>query len=171
MDLEKSIRSLKDYPKKGIIFRDINPLLANKESFQEAIDLMVKGVKDHDFDLIAGVEARGFIVGAAMAAKIGCGFVPIRKTGKLVGDVVKKSYSLEYGEDALEIQRDIFPKGSKILVVDDLLATGGTSTATKALVEEIGGEVVAFSYLIELMDLEGRKLLEPTPVYSVIQYK
>lgn len=170
MDLYQSIRSLKDYPEKGITFRDMNPLLKDPKAFQEALDQMVDKVKDLDFDHIVGVEARGFILGAAMAHELKCGFVPVRKPGKLVAEVIQKSYSLEYGQDSLEIQKDALDPGDKVLIVDDLIATGGTSKASKDLVETLGGQVVAFCYLIELEDLNGRKQVEPTPVYSILQY-
>ncbi|KGF11316.1 adenine phosphoribosyltransferase [Urinicoccus massiliensis] len=170
MDLYQSIRSLKDYPEEGITFRDINPLLKDPKAFQEALDQMVAKVKDIDFDHIVGVEARGFILGAAMAHELKCGFVPVRKPGKLVAEVIQKSYSLEYGQDSLEIQKDALDPGDKVLIVDDLIATGGTSEASKDLVEALGAQVVAFCYLIELKDLDGRKRVEPTPVYSVLQY-
>lgn len=169
MDLRDKIRALVDYPAEGIIFRDITTLLQDKDGFQEAIDQLC-ALRDDEIDLIIGIEARGFIIGAPIAYKKHCGFVPIRKPGKLPSDTISEEYSLEYGTDKIEIHKDAIKKGMKVLIVDDLLATGGTSKAAIKLVERLGAEVVGVDFLIELKDLPGREILKGYDVRSVIQY-
>ncbi len=170
MSLEKYIRDIPDFPKKGILFKDITTLLKSKVAFKEAVDQLAELLKDKSVDYIVAAESRGFIFGAALAYRLNCGFVPVRKPGKLPAETYRHTYSLEYGEDSLEIHRDAFPPGSKILVLDDLLATGGTALASAKLVEELEGEVTAIIFLIELTFLKGRDKLKKYPVFSLIKY-
>src|SRR5699024_8848499 len=144
-------------------------LLRDKEAFPEAIDQLVETAKDKEIDLVVGVEARGFIVGAPVAYKLGCGFVPVRKPGKLPSDKISATYELEYGTDSVEMHSDAIKKGQRVLVVDDLLATGGTSKAVVELIERLGGEVVGLSFLIELVDLHGKDKLEGYEINSIIK--
>lgn len=169
MNLRDKIRALEDYPAKGIIFRDITTLLKDKEGFREAINQLC-ALRNDEVDLIVGIEARGFIIGAPMAYNKNCGFVPIRKPGKLPSETVAKEYSLEYGTDMIEIHKDAIEEGMRVLIVDDLLATGGTSKAAIELVESLGGVVVGVDFLVELEDLPGRELLKGYDVKSVIKY-
>lgn len=170
MNLQDKIRSIVDYPKEGIIYRDITTLLNDRDGFQEAIDRMVDAVGDSDIDLVLGIEARGFIFGSAMAYDMNCGFVPIRKKGKLPSDAYSKTYDLEYGTDTIELHKDGIKPGQKVIVVDDLLATGGTAKATADLVEMAGGVIEGFVFLIELEDLNGRELISDYEVKSIIKY-
>lgn len=170
MDLASKIRPIYDYPIDGIIFRDITTLLKDKAAFKEAIDKMA-GAFYEEVDLIVGVEARGFIIGSAVAYAMGCGFVPVRKPGKLPSEKVSSEYKLEYGTDSVEMHRDAIEKGQRVLIVDDLLATGGTAGAVVNLVEELGGEVVGLNFLIELVDLNAREKLKGYNVKSVIKFK
>ena len=169
MELKDTIRAIDDYPKKGVIFRDITTLLKDKEAFKKAVDEMAEKI-DKDVDKIIGIEARGFIFGAALAYKLEKGFVPVRKPGKLPWDKVSESYELEYGEDSIEIHKDAIEAGEKIVIVDDLLATGGTSKACINLVEKLKGEVSSAIFLVELEDLKGREILSGTRVESIIKY-
>ncbi|MCG9479859.1 MAG: adenine phosphoribosyltransferase [Actinomycetia bacterium] len=171
MDLKKIIRSIPDFPKKGVVFRDITPLLANGEAFRHSVDIMADHYKGVKIDAILGAEARGFVFGAAMAYKMGVGFIPIRKPGKLPFDTCRVSYSLEYGENVLEMHTDAINPGDHVLIVDDLVATGGTAKAKAELVEKMGGAVVGFCFLIELKFLNPRKLLEGYDVFSIIEYE
>jgi adenine phosphoribosyltransferase len=170
INLESFIRSVPDWPKKGILFRDITPLLADPEAFAAAIDALYAGITSADIEYIAAVEARGFIFGAAVARKLGAGFIPIRKKGKLPFKTKSISYDLEYGTDTLEVHSDAFESGAKVLMVDDLLATGGTMAAACKLIEKIGGRIVAISFLIELTELAGRDKLSGYTVKTVISY-
>ncbi len=170
MDIKKIIRDIPDFPKKGIIFKDITTLLNNPKVFKYAIDQMAKLVKDKKVDAIVAMESRGFIFGSALAYKLNCAFVPVRKPGKLPYKTHKVTYSLEYGQDSLEIHQDGFKKGASVLIIDDLLATGGTAKATADLVKKIGGKIQGILFLIELSFLNGRKKLKGYPVYSVIKY-
>ncbi len=171
MDLESSIRSIVDYPAKGIIFRDITTLLKDPEAFREAVDQMVDRVRDLKIDKVVAMEARGFILGAPIAYKLGCGFVPVRKPGKLPYEKVSTSYSLEYGDDSVEMHIDALKEGERVLIVDDLLATGGTTLATINLVEKLGGVVECCLYLIELVDLPGREKIGNYKVESILEFK
>jgi adenine phosphoribosyltransferase len=170
INLERYIRSIPDWPKKGILFRDITPLLADPKAFAAAIDALCTGFTEADIDYVAAVEARGFIFGAAIAEKLDAGFVPIRKRGKLPFKTKSVTYDLEYGTDTLEVHCDAINNGVKVLMVDDLLATGGTMAAACKLIEKIGGQIVGISFLIELTELAGRSKLSEYNVKAVISY-
>ncbi|MEA3560654.1 MAG: adenine phosphoribosyltransferase [Candidatus Omnitrophota bacterium] len=169
-DLEKSIRNIPDFPKKGILFRDITTLLKNKEYFKVAIDKLAARYVDENIDSLLAVEARGFIIAAALAYKLGCGFIPVRKKGKLPAETYQANYELEYGLDTLEVHQDAVNPRDRVLIVDDLLATGGTARAVIDLVNKLQGEIVELCFLIELTDLKGREKLKDYPVFSLIKY-
>lgn len=171
MDLKQKIRSIKDFPKKGIVFRDITTLLRDGEAFRYSVDKMVEYCKGKKIDAVLGAEARGFIYGAAVAYKLGIGFIPVRKAGKLPYKTYQITYDLEYGQNILEIHVDAIKEGDKILIVDDLVATGGTAKAKADLVEEMGGEVVGLCFLIELGFLNPRKALKGYDIFSLIKYE
>jgi adenine phosphoribosyltransferase len=168
--LKQYVRDVPDYPQKGIIFRDITPLLGEKNIFREVVELMSSAWAANPPDLVAAIEARGFIPGAAIAVKLGAGFVPIRKTGKLPWMTVMESYELEYGTDQLEVHSDAVQPGQKVLIVDDVLATGGTASAAVRLMRKLGADVVGVQVLIELGYLEGRKRLTDVRLVSEIVY-
>ena len=168
--IEKLIRSVKDFPEKGVIFRDITTALKDKEGLEIVIKDFTVRYKDKGIDYVVGADARGFIFGAAIAYNIGAGFVPARKPGKLPAEVESVEYSLEYGKNSIEIHKDAFGKGSKILIVDDLLATGGTAKAMAQLVEKLEAEVYELAFMIELSDLGGRDFLKGYEVYSQLKY-
>lgn len=170
MDLKKYIADIPDFPEPGIIFRDVTPLLANKEAYKESIDRIVEFVKEKKVDIVAGPEARGFLFGCPVAVELGCGFVPVRKPGKLPREVISKKYELEYGHNEIQMHSDSIQPGQNVLVVDDLLATGGTVDAAISLIEQMGGNVVGVAFLIELEALNGKKLLNKYDVYSVLKY-
>jgi len=170
MDLAAYIRSVPDFPKPGILFRDITTLLKVPKAFREAVDRLAELAEEAFPELIVAVESRGFILGGAVAYKLGCGFVPARKPGKLPAEALREEYALEYGTDALEIHKDAVPRGAKVVVLDDLLATGGTAAATCRLVERLGGKVMRVVFLIELTDLKGRERLSKWDVVSIIKY-
>jgi adenine phosphoribosyltransferase len=169
IDLKKTIRDIPDFPKKGIIFKDITTLLKEAKAFKEAVDLIVEEYKDKKIDTVVSVEARGFFFGAAVAYKLGVGLVPVRKKGKLPYETSKVTYELEYGTDTLEIHKDAVKKGDRILVVDDLLATGGTVKAVAGLVEDMGGVVAGIAFVIELLPLKGREKLKGYNITSLIR--
>jgi adenine phosphoribosyltransferase len=169
--IEDYMTSIPDYPQPGIIFRDITSVLENGEGLKLAIDEMDKLLDGVDFDLIAGAESRGFIFGAPLAYMHGKGFVPVRKKGKLPRETVEMSYDLEYGSATIEIHKDSIKPGDKVVLVDDLIATGGTIEAAAKLVEQLGGEVVKMIFLIELTDLKGRERLDKYDVASIITYE
>ncbi|MFW6022871.1 MAG: adenine phosphoribosyltransferase [Halanaerobiaceae bacterium] len=169
MKLMDVIREIHDFPKEGIVFKDITTLLKNGDAFREAIELMCDHYKDHQVDYIVGVEARGFIVGAPMALAMGKGFIPVRKPGKLPGDTILRSYDLEYGSNAVEIHSDAFEPGDKILIIDDLLATGGTVAASAELIEELGGDIQGIGFLLELSFLNGRDKLKGYDVFTLLK--
>ena len=169
-DLSKFIRTIPDYPKPGIMFKDITPLLTNAPVFNAVIEVYANHYKNEAVDIIAGPEARGFIFASALAYRMGAGFAPIRKKGKLPGPIYQVTYDLEYGDDTLTIHQDAFPKGSRVLLCDDLLATGGTLAATIELVEKLGGDIVGIALLIELTELNGRAKLGNLPIFSVFEF-
>lgn len=170
IDLRDHIRAVPDFPKPGILFRDITPLLQDPAAFRLCLERLCRPWQTLEPDVIAGIEARGFIFGAAMAVQLGVPFVPIRKPGKLPWKTRKVSYSLEYGNDAVEIHEDAIRPGARVLLVDDLLATGGTMAAAVSLVSELGGEVVEALFVVELTELGGRGRLPGVPVRSIITY-
>lgn len=169
--LKSFIRDVPGFPKEGIIFKDITPLLRDKDKFKKAVDLIADKFKGKKIDFILSVESRGFIFGAAVGYKLGVGLVPIRKKGKLPYETYAVTYDLEYGKDTLEVHRDAFRKGDRVLIVDDLLATGGTSKAVVELVKRMGGKVVGLAFLIELTALKGREKLRGYPIVSLIKDK
>jgi adenine phosphoribosyltransferase len=169
-DLKQYIRDIPGFPKEGIVFHDITPLLQNAKAYEAAVDEMAKLLKGKEIDYLVGIEARGFIFASALAMKLGTGLVIVRKPGKLPYVTINASYNLEYGSDSLEVHRDAIHEGSKVVLVDDLLATGGTAAAAGELIEQLGGEVLGYCFLVELLELEGKKLLDPHPVWSILQY-
>jgi adenine phosphoribosyltransferase len=169
-DLKNIIRDIPDFPKKGIIFKDITTLLADANSFQKMVDLLSHRYVGQKIDKVVGVEARGFIVGAALAYKLGAGIVLVRKPGKLPSETFKKTYDLEYGTDTLEIHTDAIKKGEKILIADDLLATGGTMAAVVDLVNSMGGDIVECCFMAELGFLQGRSKLPAGKVFSLLKF-
>ena len=170
-DLRGYIRDIPDWPKKGILFRDITTLLSDPQAFRAALDALCADFADAGIEYVAAVEARGFIFGAAVAGKLGAGFIPIRKKGKLPGQTESITYDLEYGTDTLEIHSDALKGRAKVLMVDDLLATGGTMAGACRLVEKIGGVVVGVAFLVELVPLGGREKLTDYKVKSIISYE
>lgn len=162
--LKRLIRTIPDYPKPGIMFRDVTTLLRDANGFEEAIIALAKPFEGQNVDAVAGIEARGFILGGAVADRLGCGFIPIRKKGKLPWKTIGQEYTLEYGVDAIEIHEDAIRQGERILIIDDLIATGGTADAAAKLVRRSGGEVVGAAFVIDLPDLGGLKKLEATGV-------
>ena len=171
MDLKEKIRSIPDFPIKGVLFRDITTLLKDKDGYHELINTIAESLKDRQVDLVIGPEARGFVIGAALAYALGAGFVLARKPGKLPCETMRYEYGLEYGSDVLEIHKDSIQPGQKVVIVDDLLATGGTALATVKLVEQAGGEVVGLRFAIELnSEFDGRTPLKGYDVQSVMQY-
>jgi adenine phosphoribosyltransferase len=170
VSLEAKIRDVPDFPEPGIVFKDIMPLLADPATLHEAVDELAEWIKPRKPDLILGAEARGFILGAALAYKLGCGFIAARRPGKLPWKTVSATYALEYGENALELHADAITSGARVLVHDDVLATGGTAAAICDLAEQLGGEIVGVAFVIELEFLEGRKHLERYDVHSLLTY-
>lgn len=170
MELKDKIRSIPDYPEKGVMFRDITTLLQDAEGLVDAVDQMQKKLEGLEFDLVLGPESRGFIFGMPIAYNLKKGFIPIRKKGKLPAEVVSKEYSLEYGTATIEMHKDAVKPGQKVVIVDDLLATGGTAKAIVDMVEGVGAEVVSLNFLIELGFLKGRDVLEGYKVETVIHY-
>ena len=170
MDLKQHIRHVPDFPKPGVLFYDITTLLRNPEGLKVTIDLLSTPYSGQGIDIVVGIESRGFILGAAVAERLGAGFIPIRKPGKLPTTALKETYDLEYGTDALEIHADAVEKGQRVLIVDDVLATGGTAAAAAELVRRLGGELHGLAFLIELRFLGGKARLPGQQVYSVLQY-
>ena len=170
MDLRSKIREVPDFPTPGVGFKDITPLLADKRALQETIDGLADWAKQRQPDVILGAEARGFILGAAIASAVGCGFVPARRPGKLPPETVSASYMLEYGENALELHPDLIANGARVIIHDDVLATGGTVEAICGLVERLGGVVVGACFIIELTFLGGRERLSGLDVHALIDY-
>jgi len=170
MDLAKTIRSIPDFPVEGILFRDISTLTKDPDAFQEAIDALIDHYADKDIDLVVGIESRGFVFGAPMAYEMGAGFVMVRKPGKLPAEAISASYTLEYGTNTLEMHKDSIQPGQRILLVDDLIATGGSAKAAAELIEQLGGEIVGIAFLIELTDLNGVEKLKDYEIFSLIRY-
>lgn len=170
MDLKNEIRSIENFPQEGVIFRDITPILHNPKLLKEAVHQMQEGLNENNFDLVLGPESRGFIFGVPISYNMNKGFVPVRKAGKLPYKTVAKTYDLEYGTATIEIHVDAIKPGDRVVIVDDLLATGGTTKAIIELVESMGGKVVKLAYLIELEFLKGREVLEGYDIHSVIKY-
>lgn len=170
-ELEKYVRSIPDFPEEGIIFRDITSVLQDPDGLQLAINKMQDLVKDLDFDVVVGPESRGFIFGVPIAYNLKKSFVPVRKKGKLPCETIEKEYALEYGTATIEIHKDAIKPGQKVVIIDDLIATGGTIEAIIELIEQLGGEVVRIAFLMELKGLEGRKKLDGYDVEAVIQYE
>ncbi len=169
-DLKKLIRDVPDFPKKGIIFKDITPLLQDPKGLRTAVEVISQHYKNKKIDIVVGAEARGFILAPTVAFNLGAGFVPVRKPGKLPYKKISASYSLEYGTDTLEMHKDGIKKGQQVLMVDDLLATGGTMAACCKMVESLGGNIAGCTFLIELAFLNGRNALSKYDVFSVIKY-
>ncbi len=167
---KRLIRDIKDFPKEGIVFKDITPVLQDPLAFQEVIDKIVGYARSKDVSCVIGIESRGFIFGTPVALALNASFVPVRKLGKLPGETLRREYALEYGTNTVEIHKDSITPGQRVLIVDDLLATGGTSAAAAYLAEQLGGEVVGFSYLVELGFLNGREVLEGYDICSLIEY-
>jgi len=170
MNLKDYIAAVPDFPKEGILFRDITPLMANGNAFKEAVNQIEDFARKMGAEVIAGPESRGFIFGCPVAANMNIGFIPVRKPGKLPRETVSFEYDLEYGSNELHMHKDAVRPGQKVLIVDDLLATGGTVQATAKIIESLGGEVVGAAFLIELEDLKGREALKEIPVFTVMKY-
>ena len=170
MRLEDKIRDVPDFPQKGVVFKDMTPLLQDAAAFKQAIDLLTERYRDKVIDVVVAAEARGFILGAPLAYNLGVGFVPVRKRAKLPAECISAEYALEYGVDSLHMHTDAILPGQKVLVIDDLLATGGTVKAKIELVEKLGAEVIGVAFLIELTFLNGRKKIEGYEITSLIQY-
>ena len=168
--LKQKIRTIPDFPKSGILFRDITTLLADPEAFKSVIDLFIEHYRKEQIDLVVGIESRGFIVGAPLALGLGKGFIPVRKAGKLPGPTHGVEYELEYGTDLVEVHKDAIEKGSRVLMVDDLLATGGTMEGSSKLIEKAGGIITGYAFVIELIDLKGRSRLDK-PVFSLVSFE
>lgn len=169
--VESKVRDIVDFPKKGIIFRDITTAVKDPKAMKFMIDFLAEQYADKKIDYIAGIESRGFIFGAALAYKLGAGFIVIRKPGKLPADVISQEYSLEYGTDKIEMHADAVEEGKNVLVIDDLLATGGTVDAACKLLKKVGANIVGAAFIIELSDLKGREKLKDIDIVSMIQYK
>ena len=168
--LRTLVRDIPDFPRPGIVFRDITPLLADGDALRLAVDEMTQPFRDARIDLVAGIESRGFILGGAVALSLRCGFATVRKEGRLPHTTMSESYQLEYGSAVIEVHADALTQGQRVLVVDDLLATGGTARAAASLVRRLGGVVAGFSFLIELAPLHGRDALDDAPVSAVLRY-
>ncbi|MFA5145995.1 MAG: adenine phosphoribosyltransferase [Candidatus Omnitrophota bacterium] len=168
-ELKSYIRDVPGFPKEGIIFKDITPLLKDGRTFRESVDMIADQFKGKSIDAVLSVEARGFIFGAALAYKLGVGIIPVRKKGKLPFKTNSVTYDLEYGKDTLEIHQDAFKKGANLLIVDDLLATGGTTHAVVEMIENMGGKIVGLAFVVELLPLKGREKLKGYPVVSLIK--
>ena len=170
-DIHNSIRNVPDFPKQGIQFKDITTAVKQPKILKEILETIAAQFKSQKIDYVVGIESRGFIFGTALAYLLGCGFVPVRKPGKLPADVISQEYALEYGTDKIEMHKDALHTGDRVLVVDDLLATGGTAAAAAKLINQTGAEIIAFAFVIELADLGGRQLLEDcAKVYSLVKY-
>ena len=169
--IKSKIRTVPHWPKQGIMFRDITTLIKDPKGLKETIDHLYDRYKKKKIDKVVGIEARGFIFGAPLAYVLGCGFIPVRKPGKLPAECVSEEYTLEYGTDKIEIHKDAIDKGDKILIIDDLLATGGTMSAARNLVKKLGGKVVECTFIVDLVDLKGRDKLTGENIYSVVEFE
>jgi adenine phosphoribosyltransferase len=169
-DLQAMIRTIPDFPKPGIQFRDITPLLKDPRAFASTVDLLADEFVGEDVEYVVAIEARGYVIGAPLAYKLGAGLIPVRKPGKLPYTTIRADYELEYGTNSLEVHSDALAQGHRVIIVDDLLATGGTASATKSLVERLGGEVIGAGFIIELAALGGRAKLGSTPVRTLLTY-
>lgn len=169
-NIKSKIRTVPHWPKQGIMFKDITTLIKDADGFRETIDLLYERYKDKKIDKVVGIESRGFIFGAPLAYLLGCGFVPVRKPGKLPAECVSEEYTLEYGTDKIEIHKDAIDKGDKVLIVDDLIATAGTASAARNLVKKLGGNLVECAFIVELVDLKGRDKLKGENIYSVVEF-
>ena len=169
-ELKEKIRNIPDFPEQGILFRDITTLLMDDKAFKQAVDLMTDLIRDEDIDIILGIEARGFIFAAPIAYQLGLSLNMIRKPGKLPAETIQESYTLEYGENRIEVHKDAISKGDRVVICDDLLATGGTAQASAHLVEHLGGEVSSIIFLVELTELKGREKIKGYPVHSIVKY-
>jgi len=169
--LEEHIRNIPDFPKQGILFRDITTLIKDKKAFKQAVDILAGKYKNKKIDKVVAVEARGFILGGAIAHRIGAGFVPVRKKGKLPYKAISVTYDLEYGTDTLEMHLDALEANDKVLIIDDLLATGGTVKAVTDLVKQMRAKIVGVAFLVELVDLKGKEKLKGYPLYSLIKFR
>ena len=170
MELKDTIRNIQDFPIEGILFHDITTLLINPVALKETIDRFTERYKDEKIDVVVGMESRGFIFATPLAIQLGCGFVPVRKPGKLPSEIEFEEYTLEYGTDRLEIHKDAVSPGVRVLIIDDLLATGGTAAATCRLIEKLGGDIVGCAFLVELDDLKGREKLGDHDIFTIIHY-
>jgi adenine phosphoribosyltransferase len=170
MELKKYVRSIANWPIDGVIFRDLTTLMKDPEAFRESCDILYRRYRDQKLDKIVGIDARGFVFGAVLAYKLGVGFVPVRKKGKLPAETVEESYFLEYGSGTLEIHKDAVEQGDKVVIVDDLIATGGTIGATVQLVKGLGAEIVECAFLIELPDLKGRERIADCKIFAMMEF-
>lgn len=171
MDLKSSVRSIVDWPIKGVIFRDLTTLMKDSGALKESCDILYERYKEQKIDKIVGIDARGFVFGAVLAYKLGIGFIPVRKKGKLPADTIEESYNLEYGSGTLEIHKDSIDTGERVVIVDDLIATGGTAGATVNIVRKLGAEIVECAFLIELPDLKGREQIQDCDVFAMMEFE
>ncbi len=171
MNLKGSVRSIPDWPIKGVIFRDLTTLMSDSEAFRESCDIFFERYKNRKIDKIVAIDARGFVFGAVLAYKLGIGFIPVRKKGKLPGETIEESYNLEYGSGTLEIHKDAINEGDRVIIVDDLIATGGTVGATVQLVKKLGADILECAFLIELPDLKGREQIEDCEVFAIMEFE
>ena len=169
--IKSKIRTVPHWPKKGVMFRDITTLLNDPVGFRETIDLLYGRYSNKKIDVVVGIESRGFIIGSPLAYLLKCSFVPIRKPGKLPAEVVSEEYTLEYGTDKIEIHKDAITKDDRVVIVDDLLATGGTANAARNLVKKLGGDIIEFSFVIELPELKGREKIQGEDIYSIVAFE
>jgi len=169
--IKSKIRAVPNWPKKGIVFRDVTTLVKDPEGLKETIDFLHNRYQGKEIDKVVGIESRGFIFGAPLAYMLGCGFILVRKPGKLPAEVVSEEYALEYGTDKIEIHKDAIKKGDKVLLIDDLLATGGTMAAARNLVKKLGAEVVECTFVVELVDLKGREKLKGENIFSIVEFE
>jgi adenine phosphoribosyltransferase len=171
MDLKKTIRSIPGWPIEGVIFRDLTTLMKDPEALRVSCDIMYERYSNEEIDKIVGIDARGFVFGAVLAYKLGVGFIPVRKKGKLPAETIEQSYELEYGADTLEIHKDAIAAGDRVVIVDDLIATGGTIGATAGLVRQLGGDIVECAFLVELPELKGREQIPGCKVFAMMEFE